>query len=429
MRVATDATPTRSRYARRRATTSGTARTLGGVTSAVRGPEEHASALVAPSGFRPDIQGLRAVAVLLVVMSHAGVPGLAGGYVGVDVFFVISGFVITGLLLRQPAHQVGPNLVSFYARRIRRIVPAATLALVTTTVVADVALGRRMDPALLTDVRWAALFSANFRFIHTGSNYFVPGVSPSLVTHFWSLGVEEQFYLCFPIVVFTLAWLAPPRARRAALGVVLVLGVVASAWWSAHLTVLDPTPAYYSPFTRFWELALGGLVATLPASWARRAPRANAVLATIALSVLALAVGHLTTSSVYPGVLAWWPCAATAVLLWTGQASARGGPRSWLSWRPLRYVGDVSYGFYLWHYGWLMLPLQFAHPLASPLDRVVEVVGAFACAVASYHLLENPLRRSGRLDRDRWAVFLMLAVCVALTWDATVVVAHLARVP
>lgn len=380
--------------------------------------------VAAPSSFRPDIQGLRALAVVLVILSHAGVTGFAGGYVGVDVFFVISGFVITGLLVRQPRLGVRHNLAYFYQRRIRRIVPAATLTLVVTVVAARVLLGANFDARLLDDVRWAALFAANFRFIYTSANYFIPGLSPSLVTHFWSLGVEEQFYLCYPIIVFSLAWLAPLRDRLKVLGAFLIGAVVLSAYWSAHLTHVAPITAYYSPLTRFWELALGGLIAVVPAAWARRTPVANSILAVVALVVLGLAVVHLTTTSAYPGVLAWWPCAAAAVLLYTGQASVRGAPATWLSWRPCRYVGDISYSLYLWHYPWLMLPLQMSHPYSSPLARVVEVAGATACAVVSYHFVENPIRRSRRLDGDGAAVALLLAVCVALSVVVTLVLAH-----
>src|SRR5579863_2897986 len=353
--------------------------------------------------FRPDIQGLRAIAVILVILAHASVPGFEGGYVGVDVFFVISGFVITSLLLRQPRRHVRDNLAYFYARRIRRIVPAATLTLIATTFAAYFLLGTNFVPQLLGDVRWASLFSANFRLIHTGSNYFIPGVAPSLVTHYWSLAVEEQFYLFFPLVVFSLAWFVPLR-NRTSLGLFLVAAICASAWYSWHLTPISPTVAYYSPFTRFWEIALGGLVALLPGAWARRTPRWNAVLATAALIGLAWAVWRLNVTSVYPGVLAWWPCGTTAILLWTGQASARGAVASWLSIRPLRYVGDISYSLYLWHYVWLMLPLQMIHPPTSPWARVIEVAGSFACAAFSYHVLENPIRHSKRLDRDGVAV-------------------------
>ena len=396
---------------------------VGGLeTSAVTGDS------TARQTFRPDIQGLRAIAVILVILAHASVPGFEGGYIGVDVFFVISGFVITSLLLRQPPRGVRHNLAYFYARRIRRIVPAATLTLVATTLAAYFLLGTNFVPQLLGDVRWASLFSENFRLIRTGSDYFIPGIAPSLVTHFWSLAVEEQFYLAFPLVVFSLTLMSPLRHRTTSLGVFLVAAIAASAWYSWHLTPISPTVAYYSPFTRFWEIALGALVALLPAAWARRTPHLNTLLGFLALLALAAAVWRLNTMSVYPGVLAWWPCGTTAVLLWTGQASVKGGPATWLSWRPLRYIGDISYSLYLWHYVWLMLPLQMVHPPTSSWARVIEIAGAFACAVISYHVLENPIRHSKRLDRDGVAVALLLLICIGLSWDATLLVGHLAHV-
>jgi peptidoglycan/LPS O-acetylase OafA/YrhL len=382
----------------------------------------------ARQAFRPDIQGLRAIAVILVILAHASVPGFEGGYIGVDVFFVISGFVITSLLRRQPSRPVRHNLAYFYARRIRRIVPAATLTLVTTTFAAYFLLGTNFVPQLLGDVRWASLFSANFRLIRTGSNYFIPGIAPSLVTHYWSLAVEEQFYLFFPLVVFSIAMFTPLKNRTAPLACFLVAAIAASAWYSWHLTPISPTVAYYSPFTRFWEIALGALVALIPTAWARRTPHLNTLLGLAAFIGLGLALWRLNTMSVYPGLLAWWPCATTAVLLWTGQASVKGGVATWLSFRPLRYIGDISYSLYLWHYVWLMLPLQMVHPPTSPWAREIEIAGAFACAVISYHLLENPIRHSKRLDRDGLAVALLLLICIGLSWDATLWVGHLARV-
>lgn len=390
--------------------------------------DESVTGIATKSFFRPDIQGLRAVAVILVILAHAHVAGFGGGYVGVDVFFVISGFVITELLLRQRSRSVRSNLARFYARRIRRIVPAATVVLVATTFASYYLLGPNFDPSVLGDVRWASLFAANIHLINTGSNYFIGGLAPSLVTHYWSLAVEEQFYLFYPLVVFSLVLIAPWRTRTRFLGTLLVAGVVASAWWSFHITPIHPTAAYYSPFTRFWELGLGGVIAVLPGAWARRRPLLNGVLALVAVAVLAVAVAKLSSTSVYPGVLAWWPCSATAVLLWTGQSSVYGAPATWLSWRPLRYIGDISYSLYLWHFAWLLLPLQMAHPPTSSWAKPVEILGTFVCAVASYHLLENPIRRSERLDHDRFAVFLLLVICVVISWDATIYIGHLAHV-
>ena len=361
-------------------------------------------------------------------MLHASVPGFEGGYIGVDVFFVISGFVITRLLLRQPERSIRENLAHFYVRRIRRIVPAATVVLVVTVMAAYVLLGANFNVQLLGDVRWAALFGENFRLINTGSNYFIPGLAPSLVTHYWSLAVEEQFYLVYPVIIFAIVRYVPSANRVRALAGFLVLAVVLSSWWSYHLTSVNPVAAYYSPFTRFWQFALGGLVAVIPVAWARRTPLANAIAAGLALVVIAVAALRLNAFSAYPGLLAWWPSAAAAVLLWTGESSLRAAPAAWLSWRPLGYVGDISYSLYLWHFMWLMLPLQLVHPISSPLARIVEIAGAVVCAVVSYHLVENPIRRSKQLGRDPWATGLLLVICLVLSWDVTFSVGRLVHV-
>ena len=377
------------------------------------------------SRFRPDVQGLRALAVTLVILAHANVAHATGGFIGVDVFFVISGFVITHSLLDFGPGHLRSSLSTFYGRRVRRIVPAATLALVATLIVADVLLGRNFPPALIGDVRWASLFGENFRLTATSANYFIPGITPSLVTHFWSLAVEEQFYLFYPLVFLTTVTLSPVRHRRNALRALLGVGVVVSAWWSWHATGPAPISSYYSLLTRFWELALGGLVALTPVAWRCRS-RVVAVLVGVgALVALALATFRLTDASVYPGILAWWPCGATAALLWSGDRAAVGGPYSWLSWRPVRYVGDLSYSLYLWHYGWLVMPLYLSATAPSGVARAWEVAGVFACAMISYHLVENPLRRSRRLRRDAVATTLILVIGVAATWDASFLVQRL----
>ena len=375
--------------------------------------------------FRSDIQGLRAVAVLLVVFAHAGFTGFDGGFVGVDVFFVISGFVITNLLMRQPPRHVLHNLRHFYARRILRIVPAATVVIVATVFAAYVVQGEFFDPTLLEDARWSTLFSANFRLISTSTDYFIQGVDPSLMTHFWSLAVEEQFYFFYPVIVFALTWLGSKENRIKTLRIFLVLAVATSALWSFYYTNIDHIEAYYSPLTRFWELALGGLVATIPVLAIRHKYIINNVLALSAVVVLTISVALLSPQSIFPGVLAWWPCGAAAVLLWTGKANSQGGPAMWLSWKPLRYIGDVSYSFYLWHFGWLMLPKQldvFANNSFTPL---IGIIGAFVCAVISYHFLENPIRHSKRLTKDGVSVAILLLVCLAVSWDATLIIEQL----
>ncbi|HEY5121533.1 MAG TPA: acyltransferase [Acidimicrobiales bacterium] len=398
---------------------------LNTTTSPLRDPGGFPALDAHSSKFRPDVQGLRAAAVTLVILAHAGVAYCAGGFIGVDVFFVISGFVITQSLVDFGPGHLRRSLSTFYGRRIRRIVPAATLALVATTIAAYVFLRHNFPPLLIGDVRWASLFAENFRLTSTSANYFIPGLTPSLVTQFWSLAVEEQFYLFYPLIFLTTMTLAPVQHRRNALRILLGVGVVVSAWWSWHATGASPISSYYSLLTRFWELALGGLVTLTPAAWRCRSRTLAIVAALVALGVIATATVRLNSLSAYPGVLAWWPCAATAALLWSGERAAIGGPYSWLSWRPVRYVGDLSYSLYLSHYAWLILPLYLTASTPSGAERVAEVAGTVVCAVLSYRFVENPLRHSARLRRDMFATVMILVIGVAATWDTTLIVGRL----
>jgi peptidoglycan/LPS O-acetylase OafA/YrhL len=390
-------------------------------------PGEGPFGVEAEQPFRRDVQGLRAVAVLLVIADHAGIRGFEGGFVGVDVFFVVSGYVITQLVLREARKGIRTGLADFYSRRVRRIVPAATVTLIGTVLIAWAVLGPVINPHLTGDVRWASLFSANFRLIETGSNYFVPGIYPSLITQFWSLGVEEQFYLCFPLVVFLIARFAPPTRRRAILAITLVLAIASSAWWSVHISASDPTAAYYSPFTRFWELGLGCLLATATVHRPIRTRLSEQLAVAAAVALLVASLIELNPTSVYPGAKAWLPCAATALLIWAGIGGRR-NPVTWvLSTRPLGYIGDLSYSLYLAHYMWLELPAQLAIPLTSWPWRVLELGGTFVSAALSYHLLENPIRRSRRLAADRVSAALLLCVCIAASWTASIIVDHFAH--
>ena len=224
---------------------------------------------------RADIQGLRAVAVLLVVLGHAGMPMLAGGYVGVDVFFVISGFLITGWLLRRATERRSVPFGEFYGARARRILPAATLTLVATAVACTYLLNYVRAAAALRDEVWAAVFAANVHFSQVNANYFAADDPPSPIQHFWTLAVEEQFYLLWPLLLAGLMLLSgrrsagrgPPRTRG--LTVLVAAGVVASLAWSIHVTSSDPQAAYFSATARAWELGIGALVAVALADIAR----------------------------------------------------------------------------------------------------------------------------------------------------------------
>jgi len=360
--------------------------------------------------------------VILVIGNHAHAPGFGAGYIGVDIFFVVSGFVITQLLLRETHKGVSLGLKDFYSRRIRRIVPAATATLIGTLIVAQLALGTGVNPNLPGDVRWTSLFAANFRLINTGSNYFVPGIFPSLITHFWSLAIEEQFYLVFPIVVFLIARHVSPDRRVRVLALTLLGGIALSAWWSIHITASEPAAAYYSPFTRFWELGLGCLLATITTRPPIRTVRSDRLAMGAGCVLLLIALVHLNSSSVYPGWLAWLPCGATFLLIWAGGRGARTPATRVLSNRRLAYIGDISYSLYLWHWVWFRLPEQLPTPLTGFGWRVLEIIGTVITSVLCYHLLENPIRRSRRLAADRVAILLVLVVCVVASWTTAAIV-------
>lgn len=372
------------------------------------------------NSFRRDVQGLRALAVFLVVLAHARIARFAGGYIGVDVFFVISGYVITGLLTREGGRGVGHKLSCFYARRIRRILPAATLALIATLIATYHWLGDLSGRNLAVDERWASLFAANWRFIDVKTNYLQSLQPPSVILHFWSLAVEEQFYLVFPVVVFGIWAVAPVRYRRSALVALSVVVIIISAVWCAIQTNSDPVAAYYSPFTRFWELSLGALIAVLPDSFQVPSQALKAAAGWIALTVIVASAVFFTDKTSYPGVAVWWPVGATAIILLVGRDRSGIGPELLLETRTANFVGDISYSLYLWHFPILMIPMQYSVTgNISVTSRLELIAASVLIATISYYLVENPLRRYKPLADKTAVTFLMGAALIATIWLAT----------
>ena len=353
---------------------------------------------------RHDIQGLRAVAVLLVVLNHAGVPFLSGGYVGVDVFFVLSGFLITGLLLADAAKEGRVSLSNFYVRRARRILPAAALTLVATDVAAHHLLNFVRAREAVTDSIWASLFTANIHFARQGSDYFAQGQPPSAVQHFWTLAVEEQFYLVWPLVLGLVLFGVGFRRRRAqaiprrALGrllIVILAAAGASLAWSIHYTAVTPAAAYFSTFARAWELALGAALAIAASSLARVGRRVRLVLGWLGLGAMAASAVVFSESTAFPGYAALLPAAGAALVIGAGlgREQHRLGAGRVLSLAPFRYVGDRSYALYLWHWPILIIAVQYAGHELSTGARLVLMAGAFLLSILSYAAFENPIRR------------------------------------
>jgi peptidoglycan/LPS O-acetylase OafA/YrhL len=343
--------------------------------------------------FRPDVEGLRAVAVLLVVFYHANVAWVTGGFVGVDVFFVISGFVITGLLLREHRGTGRTSILNFYARRVRRILPAATLVILVVVSASYLVLGYVSGNTVADDGRWAAVFLSNFHFEAVGTNYFTAKLPPSPLQNFWSLSVEEQFYVVYPTLFLVMARLKGRLSLQVKMAIVLGLVIVSSYWLSVVQTASQPTAAYFSPFTRAWELALGALVA-VATPWLKRIPAPGAALLTWAgLAAIAVAAFTFTAETPYPGSLVAIPVLGAALVIAGGVAAPRLGAEQLLKLRAFQWFGKRSYSLYLWHWPILIIAAEQAGKTSLSLrDNLALILLAIVVSMASYRLVENPIR-------------------------------------
>ena len=369
----------------------------------------------APLEHRADVQGLRALAVLLVVADHAGADVVAGGFVGVDVFFVLSGFLITSLLVREVAARGRVSITGFYARRARRILPAATVTLLV--VLAWCA--RNLAPVQVAEVgedaRWSAFFAANVHFGRAGEDYFDTDRTVSPFQHYWSLAVEEQFYLVWPLLLGVVV-LAGGRLTRHVAPLLAVLCLASAAWW-VHLGIADPQQAYFSSAARGWELGLGALLAVLAPqllrlpAWVRTTLGAAGLAAVVAAAAsVGTAAGAGTTWRIPLAVL------GTVALVAAGTGGRARGTHRLLGARPMTWLGDRSYSLYLWH--WPVLVLGAAH--ATPVLLAVAV----ALTLASYHLVEQPFRRGRLVGRGPRALIMWPAALAMVLSGTTIAVAH-----
>ena len=363
------------------------------------------------STFRADIQGLRAIAIVLVIALHMDLQGFSAGYIGVDIFLVVSGYVITLSIQKKPAKQVFRNLAEFWRSRFIRIFPAAALVIGVTVLASYFLSGKAFNDDLLDDARWATLYATNFQLITTGANYFIEGLDQSLLTHYWALAVEQQFYLVYPVLVFGLTWLSSEKHRVIALRILLVLVIICSSYWSITQSIIDPVASYFSPLTRFWELALGGLLATFGTTTRFK------YAGYLCLGVLVASMFLLDSQSIYPGYLAWLPAIGTALLLWA--------PLKPLGIAPLRYLGDISYSLYLWHFLWLVLPTQIENPITDPAFSWLFLLGALACAVLTYHFFERPIHKSVSLRNDSYSALTVGVISLASAWLVIALVENL----
>ena len=346
------------------------------------------------TGFRPDIQGLRAVAVVLVLLSHAGFEFLEGGYVGVDVFFVLSGFLITSLLVKEVFDTGKVSIAGFYARRARRILPAASVVTIATVVGSVLWFPVTRLESVMQDAFTVIVYVVNYRFVAEQTEYLNADQLASPFQQYWSLAVEEQFYLLWPLLLIGAVLLARRDAGKA---VRIGLGAIAAVFAlslvvSVYSTEASPAGAYYATHTRVWELAGGALLALTLPTW-RRLPKAVAtVFGFIGLAAIVGAAVLYDQATAFPGYTALMPVLGTMLVVVAGTGWAKNPASAALSTGPFQYVGKISYSLYLWHWPVLVL-MPFAIGAEPSLVLHLSLLAAaFALSQLTYVLVEQPVR-------------------------------------
>jgi peptidoglycan/LPS O-acetylase OafA/YrhL/lysophospholipase L1-like esterase len=354
------------------------------------------------AGYRPALDGIRAVAVLAVIAYHLGYRWIPGGFIGVDVFFVLSGYLITSLLLAEHARRGRIDLRAFWFRRARRLLPALLVMVAVVAVWIYLTASPYEMETRRADLLWTVFYASNWHFIASGQDYFAQFMSASPVRHTWSLAIEEQFYLAWPLLVAGALWVG--RRRPGAVAVLSIVGIVLSVAAMALLyTPGDPSRAYYGTDARIHQLLVGSLLAVFirRSSALRIGTRVTGAVAVAAVILLLAAFGlvHDTGAAYYRGA-SLAVALVTAALVWAIEMDPRGLVARLLSLRPVAWVGQISYGLYLWHWPVILAVMTIGGPLAelhgSTGLNLVRLAITFALTVVSFYLLEQPIRR-GRM--------------------------------
>jgi len=347
--------------------------------------------------FRPDIEGLRAVAVLLVLAYHARIPGFPGGYIGVDVFYVVSGFLITGLIVRELRATGRVDLLTFYARRARRLLPAALVVIALTVIASAIVLPPLRVPDVAADGAAAALYVSNIRFAAQATDYLQAELDPSPLLHFWSLGVEEQFYLFWPALLLLVAGRGT-NIRRIGLvvGIVALLSFALGVIW----TDSDAPLAFFLLPARAWELAVGAALAIGVARLSRIPISLTPVVVGAGLALIVIGAVIFDTDTPFPGTAALLPVIGTALVIAGGIPQPLNAMSRLVSVRPMRWIGGISYSLYLWHWPLLVLPAAAVGSELPLPARLGLVALTFVLADASRRWIEDPIRH-GRVAKLR----------------------------
>ncbi|RWB51203.1 acyltransferase family protein [Mesorhizobium sp.] len=348
----------------------------------------------APSpDFRPDIEGLRALAVAGVVAFHFGLSALPGGFAGVDIFFVISGYLITRHLTTEISQSGRLDFLRFYARRARRLLPVALFVIAATLAAGAIILSPEEQALYSKGAMFASAYMINLWLIRWSFDYFANDAANNPFIHYWSLSVEEQFYLAWPALLMLAAWLKPgKRTIMFAIGIAGLVSFAVCAWLTP---ISQPWAFYFSPL-RAWEFAAGGLASMVPAWPLQNRPRLALAFSLCGLALIAFAYLTFSEEAPFPGFLALVPVAGTVLLLLAGAADARSGPSALLALPPLQWIGKLSYSLYLWHWPVIVYAGMLVEELTLA-QRLACLGLTLALSALSYHLIENPIRRNGWL--------------------------------
>lgn len=346
------------------------------------------------TGRKAEIQGLRAIAVGSVLLFHLWPNMLPGGYVGVDVFFVISGYLITGLLFREAASTGTISLTRFYERRIRRLLPAATAVLLAVAACLPLLPHARWQDTAY-EIAASALYVENWRLAWLAVDYLGAENAPSPVQHYWSLSIEEQFYIVWPLIMIGVLVLAKGRTLRRTLWIALACIAVVSLAASVILTANDQATAYFVTHTRMWELALGGLLAlsVLP----DMSDGLRETLRIAGLAAIGFACVAFSSATEFPGAAALVPTLGGALVISAGSSNRPASTYRLLASSPAQWLGDVSYSIYLWHWPLIIFAgtlLSQSH-LSAKAGAVV-LAASLLLAWLSYKFIEQPFRHPGR---------------------------------
>ena len=369
--------------------------------------------------FQPEIQGLRAIAILLVVLAHAGVPGMGSGFIGVDIFFVISGYLITGLIVREMEQTKTFAFTEFFIRRIRRLFPALLTMLILVSLASVLLLSPFEQTSQSISAGYASVWVSNIYFAFSNLGYFEASTETNLFLHTWSLGVEEQFYLIWPVLIFMLYKVGPHAGtshKKLLLGLAVILLVSLAA--SIYLSSSHPLWGFYLMPSRAWQFAVGAIVMLYVSNSTRNVSDNVFRVATVAgLLCIAVSLALIKKSSLYPGLWALIPTIGTALILIGCSCRNQNPVSSFLQLQPMQKLGDLSYSWYLWHWPIIVLGSLVLYD-ESTFTKIILAVISLIPAFVSLHFVETPIRNKNYTlkNKSQWlgySVCLMVGLFMA----------------